>query len=131
MRSASRLTRAGTTDRMLFVIGSYSRRRVLPGGPLKRLAVGPRHPLRRAGREFQGVPLEFGQGVERVRAAQLCRVNEAHEQVADLRPVQRPIEQRVPPSDAKPASCSARDSRGLFCTLSAQPVTSAVLPPAS
>jgi hypothetical protein len=38
-------------------------------------------------RQFPGVPLQFGQIVERVGATQLGHVNQAHEQVADLCPV--------------------------------------------
>ena len=64
---------------------SYSR-------SLESLAVVPRHPRRRVGRQFPGVPLQFGQVVERVGAAQLRGVNQTHEQVADLRAVQGPIE---------------------------------------
>ena len=41
--------------------------------------------------------LQLGQVVEGVGAAQLTSVNQAHEQVAHLRPVQRPIEQSILP----------------------------------
>jgi hypothetical protein len=43
---------------------------------------------------YRGVALQLGQVVEGVGAAQLTSVNQAHEQVAHLRPVLRPIEQR-------------------------------------
>jgi hypothetical protein len=51
-----------------------------------------RHPLRRAGLQFLGVALQLDEVVEGVGAAQLTGVNQTHEPVAHLRPVQRPIE---------------------------------------
>ena len=72
----------------------------------QRLAVVPRHPLRWVGRQFLGVPLQLGQIVERVGAAQLAGVDQAHEQVADLRPVQGPIEQGVLAVQNRPLQCS-------------------------
>ena len=65
-------------------------------------ALVPRHPLRRAGRQFLSVALQLGQIVEGVGAAQLTSVNQAHEQVAHLRPVQRPIEQGILPVKNRP-----------------------------
>ena len=46
--------------------------------------------------------LQLGQVVEGVGAAQLTSVNQAHEQVAHLRPVQRPIEQGILPVKNRP-----------------------------
>ena len=48
-------------------------------------------------RQLQRVPLQLGQIVERVGAAQLAGVDQRHEQIAHLRAVQRPVEQRVLP----------------------------------
>ncbi len=56
-----------------------------------------------------GVPLQLGQVVERVGAAQLAGVNQAHEQVAHLRPVQRPIEQCVLAVQHRPLQCPFDD----------------------
>ena len=55
----------------------------------------PRHPLSGVRGEFAGVPLQFGQIVERVGPAQLAGMNEAHEQIAHLSAVQRLIKQRI------------------------------------
>jgi hypothetical protein len=55
------------------------------------------------------VPLEFGKVGERVGAAQLGRVNQAHKQVADLRSVQRAIEQSVLPMQNRPFQASLDD----------------------
>jgi len=48
------------------------------------------------------MPLEFGQIVGPVGAAQLAGVNQAHVQVADLCPVQRSVEQGVLPMEYGP-----------------------------
>jgi hypothetical protein len=63
--------------------------------PCQRLAVIPRHPFRGPGRHFPGVALQFHQVVKGVGAAQLAGVDQTHEQIAHLRPVQRAIEQGV------------------------------------
>ena len=47
----------------------------------------PRHPFRGAGGQFLRVTLQFDQIVEGVRAAQLAGMDQAHEQVTDLRAV--------------------------------------------
>src|SRR5208283_5503804 len=61
------------------------------------LPVGPWQPLARGRRQFCRVALQLGEILERVRAAQLARVNQRHEQVADARSVLGPIEERVLP----------------------------------
>ena len=43
------------------------------------------------------MPLQFGQVVERVRTVQLARMDQTHEQVADLCSVQRLVKQRILP----------------------------------
>lgn len=55
-----------------------------------------------SGKPVLRVPLQFGQVVERVGVAQLAGVNQTHEQVAHLRPVQRPIKQGVLPMQNRP-----------------------------
>jgi hypothetical protein len=59
------------------------------------LAKVPWHPLRGAQGEFPGMALQLDQVVERVDAAQLAGVDQAHEQITDLRPVQGAVEQGV------------------------------------
>jgi hypothetical protein len=51
------------------------------------------------------VALQLDQVVEGVGAAQLTGVNQTHEQVARLRPVQRPIEQGILPLQNGPLQC--------------------------
>ena len=58
-------------------------------------AIVPRHPFRRPGGQFLGMALQLDQVVERVDAAQLAGVDQAHEQITDLRPVQGAVEQGV------------------------------------
>ena len=64
-------------------------------GVRESLAKVPWHPLRGAQGEFPGMALQLDQVVERVDAAQLAGVDQAHEQIADLGAVQRAIKQRV------------------------------------
>jgi hypothetical protein len=58
----------------------------------------PWHPLCGAGGQFLSVAFQFDQVVEGVDAAQLAGVDQAHEQIADLSPVQGAVEQGVPSS---------------------------------
>jgi hypothetical protein len=53
--------------------------------------------------------LQLGQVVEGVGVAQLTSVNQAHEQVADIRSIQRPIEQRILSVQNGPLQCSFDD----------------------
>jgi hypothetical protein len=46
-------------------------------------------------RQFCGVPLQLGQIVERIAAAQLTRVDETHEQVAHMCAIAGLIEQSI------------------------------------
>jgi hypothetical protein len=63
----------------------------------ERLAVVPGHPLLRVLRQLIGVPLEFGEVVEGVRALEFASVDQAHQGVADLGPVLRLEEETVLP----------------------------------
>jgi hypothetical protein len=65
------------------------------GEPCQRIAVIPRHPLRRVLLQQLGVPEQLGQVVEGIGGVQLARVDQAHEQVPDPGTVQRLIEQRI------------------------------------
>ena len=59
------------------------------------LAVIPGHPRGRIGRQLGGVALQLAEIVESIGASQFAGVDQAHEQVAYLRTVQRAIEQGV------------------------------------
>ena len=61
------------------------------GGLRQRVPIVPRHPAIGLGSQFPRVPLQLGQVVEGVHAAQLTAMDQTHKQVARLRPVQRPI----------------------------------------
>ena len=58
-------------------------------------AIVPRHPFRRPGGQFLGMALQLDQVVEGVRATQLAGVDQAHEQIAYVRPIQGAVEQGV------------------------------------
>ena len=58
-------------------------------------AVIPRHPPRRFCLPLAALPQQHREIVERISAAQLRGVNQAHEQVADVSPILRPVEQGV------------------------------------
>ena len=58
----------------------------------QRLAVAPGHPIGGVGCQLLGVPLQFDQVVEGVGAAQLAGVDQRHEQIPDLCPVQGAID---------------------------------------
>ena len=73
------------------------------------LAVVAGHPLGRASYQLLSVTLQFCQVVERVSAAQLAGVNQAHEQVPHLRSVQGPVEQSVLPVQNDPFQCPFDD----------------------
>jgi len=60
------------------------------------LAIVPWHPLHGTGGQFPGVALQLDQVVEGVHATQLAGVDQAHEQIADLRPVQGVVKHGVP-----------------------------------
>ena len=62
---------------------------------VQRLTVQPWHPLAGFSRQLGCVFLQLCQKVKRVCPAQLAGVDEAHEEVANLRAVHRFIEQRV------------------------------------
>ena len=64
-------------------------------GSRQSLAIVPWHPFRGAGGQFPGVALQLDQIVEGVGATQLAGVDQAHEQIADLCPVQSAIKQGV------------------------------------
>src|ERR1700676_793349 len=55
--------------------------------------VVPRHPLRGLRLHFLSMAPQLDQVVEEVGVAQLTGVNQAHEQITHLRPIQRPIKQ--------------------------------------
>src|SRR5262249_31451460 len=59
------------------------------------LAVIPGHPQLGTGRDPVGVPLQLRQVVERVGLIHLAGVDQAHEQVADARPVLGLVEQGI------------------------------------
>jgi len=59
------------------------------------LAIAPGHPRRGIGCQFGGVALQLAEVVEGIGARQFASVDQAHEQVAYLRAVQRAIEQRI------------------------------------
>ena len=61
----------------------------------QRSRVVPRQPAGGGSRQFSPVSVQLGKIIERVGAAQLSRVDQAHEQVANTRSVFRPVEQRV------------------------------------
>ena len=63
----------------------------------KSLAIVPRHPSGGAGGQFLGMTLKLDQVVEGVGAAQLAGMDQAHEQIADLRTVQCAIKQSILP----------------------------------
>ena len=71
--------------------------RGIAGNPDSRqsLAIVPRHLFRGAGGQFPGVALQLDQVVEGVSSTQLAGVDQAHEQIADLRPIEGAIEQGV------------------------------------
>ena len=71
------------------------RRSSRASGSFKGLPVIPRHPVGRIGRRLRGVPLQFGEVVEGVGAAQFTGVDQAHEKVADLGAVKRAVKQCV------------------------------------
>jgi hypothetical protein len=64
-------------------------------GMLKSRAVVPRHPLRWAFFQFIRVALQLGEVVEGIGVTQFGAVNQAHEDVADIRAIFRFIEERV------------------------------------
>jgi hypothetical protein len=59
------------------------------------LLVIPGHPCSGIGRQFGGVALQLAEVVEGIGARQFARVDQAHEQVAHFRAVQRAIEQGI------------------------------------
>src|ERR1017187_7692941 len=59
------------------------------------IPVAPRHPFPRAGSDLARMPEQLHQILERVHAVELAGVNQTHEQVAHLCPVQRAVEQSV------------------------------------
>src|SRR6516164_11322276 len=61
----------------------------------QRVAVVPWHPELGARRKRVGVQLQLRQVVERVRLVQLARVDQAHEQIANLRPITGLVEQGI------------------------------------
>src|ERR1700730_9988041 len=63
------------------------------GESRQRLAVVPGHPFRRLLFQLLGVLLQLSQIVERIGPVQLAGVDQTHEQIADSRAVQRPIEE--------------------------------------
>ena len=63
--------------------------------PLQRLAIVPGQPVRRPHSQFSGVTPKFAQIIEGIRSVDLTAVNQAHEEIAHLRPVERLIEQTV------------------------------------
>jgi len=63
--------------------------------PCQSLAIVPGHPFRGAGGQFPGVALQLDQVVEGVGSAQLAGVDQAHEQIADLGPVQSAVEEGI------------------------------------
>ena len=63
--------------------------------PRQSLAIVPGHPFRWTGGQFLGVALQLDQVVEGVGATQLAGVDQAHEQIADLRAVQGAIEECI------------------------------------
>lgn len=77
------------------VAGIYSFRPDHHAGAVQRLAIAPRHPLSRTGRELSRMSLQFRQILERIGAAQLAGLYQTHEQIAHLRPMQCAIEQSV------------------------------------
>ena len=58
-------------------------------------AVVPWHPTRRFGLQLVAVSPQGGEIVERLDAAQFRSMDEAHEQVAHLGPILRPVEQSI------------------------------------
>src|SRR5580704_5758041 len=64
-------------------------------GVCQSLAIVPRHPFRGPGGQLPGVALQLDQVVEGVGSTQLAGVDQAHEQIADLRPVQGAVKQGV------------------------------------
>src|SRR5215469_2472183 len=63
--------------------------------PLQRLAIVPRHPVRRPRSQFSGVTLQGGQIVEGIHSVDLTAVDQAHEEIAHFGSVERLIEQTV------------------------------------
>lgn len=61
----------------------------------QRLGDSSRASARHDCRQFPGMLLQLDQVAERVGAAQLAGVNQAHKQVPNLRAVQGPIEQSI------------------------------------
>ena len=61
----------------------------------QRVSVVPGHPQGGIRRQLSSVPLQLDQVLERVDVAQLAGVNQTHEQVAHLCPIQCSIEQRI------------------------------------
>jgi hypothetical protein len=61
------------------------------GSARQGVAIIPGLPFLRAGGQFPGMALKFDQVVEGVGTAQLAGVDQAHEQIADLRTVQGAI----------------------------------------
>jgi hypothetical protein len=78
-------------------------------GPFQGFAIVPRHPLRRSSLDFLRMALQLGQIVEGVGIAQLTSVNQAHEEIADIGPIQRPIEQGILPVKNCPLQCPLDD----------------------
>jgi hypothetical protein len=54
----------------------------IDAGPLKSVAVVPRHPIGGFALQLCRMLLQLGQIIERVRATQFAGVNETHEQIA-------------------------------------------------
>jgi hypothetical protein len=69
---------------------------------LQRVAVIPREPRCGAAGDRVGVALQGGKVVERIGTVQLARVDQTHEEVADLGPVRRFVEERVFPVQNRP-----------------------------
>src|SRR5580658_2672535 len=66
-------------------------------GSFQGFPVVPRHPLRGLRLHFLSMALQLDQVVEGVGVAQLTSVNQTHEQIAHIRPIQRPIKQGILP----------------------------------
>jgi hypothetical protein len=74
--------------------------------PLQGFAVVPRYPLRGISLHFLSMTLQLGQVVEGVGVAQLTSVNQAHEQITHVCPIQRPIEQGILPVENSSLQCA-------------------------
>ena len=59
------------------------------------LAIIPGHPLRWVGRQLSRVTLQLGEVVERIGLTQFAGVDQTHEQVPRLGPIERAVKQSI------------------------------------